>query len=156
VRSQVLIAPARGVSPVISAQLDAALSNYYSNNMTSTSPRIEKPRLQFAHIRSLYPRFQYTDIASHAAIVILPYQVHPALPSLPTFSLYFFFIYFSSSPFSTLSFLFLSHGIHLQVSFMSLFEFYRMGVPLFVPSPLLLTEWHMRYDRSCVLSERHL
>lgn len=152
-RSQVLIAPARGVSPVISQQMDAALSNYYANNMTSTSPRVEKPRLQFAHIRSLYPRFQYTDIASHAAIVILPYQVHPALPSFRTFFLCFFLIYISHSPFSTLSFsFFLSYGIHLQISFMSLFEFYRMGVPLFVPSPLLLTEWHMRYERSYILS----
>lgn len=102
-RSQVLIAPARGVSPVISAQLDAALFNYYANNMTSSAPLVEKPRLQFAHIRSLYPRFQYTDIASHAAIVILPYQVHPYLPSFPTFFLCLFLIYSSSSPFSTLS-----------------------------------------------------
>ena len=28
---------------------------------------------------------------------------------------------------------------------MSLFEFYRMGIPLFVPSPALLTDWHIRY-----------
>lgn len=34
---------------------------------------------------------------------------------------------------------------------MSLFEFYRMGLPLFVPSPILLTKWHMKYG---VLNER--
>ena len=31
--------------------------------------------LSFSHIRDLYPRFQYTDIAAHPAIVLLPYQV---------------------------------------------------------------------------------
>jgi len=30
-------------------------------------------------------------------------------------------------------------------SFMSFFEFYRLEVPMFVPSPDLLTEWHMTY-----------
>jgi hypothetical protein len=34
---------------------------------------------------------------------------------------------------------------------MSLFEFYRMEIPLFVPSPELLTEWHIKY---AVLNER--
>jgi hypothetical protein len=34
---------------------------------------------------------------------------------------------------------------------MSLFEFYRMEIPLFVPSPALLADWHMAYG---VLNER--
>ena len=34
-----------------------------------------KKILSFFHIRDLYPRFQYTDIAAHPAIVLLPYQV---------------------------------------------------------------------------------
>jgi len=34
---------------------------------------------------------------------------------------------------------------------MSLFEFYRMQIPLFVPSPKMLTRWHLKHR---VLSER--
>ena len=70
--------------------------------MTTSS---SSPSLAFAHIRDLYPHFQYSDLAAHPAIVVLPYQV----------------------------------------SFMSLFEFYRMEIPLFVPSLDLLTDWHMTY-----------
>lgn len=33
-----------------------------------------------------------------------------------------------------------------QVSFMSFFEFYRMEIPLFVPSVALLTEWQIKYN----------
>jgi hypothetical protein len=38
-----------------------------------------------------------------------------------------------------------------QLSFMSLFEFYRMKIPLIVPSAELLTSWHLQYR---VLNER--
>eukprot|EP01038_Epipyxis_sp_PR26KG_P011928 gene11928-15963_t len=38
-----------------------------------------------------------------------------------------------------------------QVSVMSFFEYYRMEIPLFVPSPELLTNWHINYQ---VLNER--
>lgn len=38
-----------------------------------------------------------------------------------------------------------------QVSFMTFFEFYRMAVPMFVPSPSLLATWHHRHQ---TLSER--
>jgi hypothetical protein len=38
-----------------------------------------------------------------------------------------------------------------QVSVMSLFEQYRMNIPLFFPSLDLLTEWHYKY---CVINER--
>lgn len=38
-----------------------------------------------------------------------------------------------------------------QVSVMSFFEYYRMGLPMFVPSPQLLVQWHMKYR---VLNER--
>ena len=37
-----------------------------------------------------------------------------------------------------------------QVSVMSFFEFYRMNIPIFVPSKKLLTEWHMKHE---ILSE---
>ncbi|CAF5192647.1 unnamed protein product, partial [Rotaria magnacalcarata] len=38
--------------------------------------------------------------------------------------------------------------IHIpyQVSLMSIFEQYRMNIPLFVPSLDLLTEWHYTYQ----------
>jgi len=101
----VLIAPARGVSGELSRQLHAALQNFITSSSRSTAITASSQTLTFAHIRDLYPHFQYSDLASHPAIVVLPYQV----------------------------------------SFMSLFEFYRMEIPLFVPSLDLLTDWHMTY-----------
>ena len=100
----VLIAPARGVSGELSRQLHVALQNFTSS-FSATTTSSSSPSLAFAHIRDLYPHFQYSDLAAHPAIVVLPYQV----------------------------------------SFMSLFEFYRMEIPLFVPSLDLLTDWHMTY-----------
>lgn len=41
--------------------------------------------------------------------------------------------------------------IPYQVSVMSLFEQYRMGVPIIAPGPKMLTDWHMRYG---MVSER--
>jgi hypothetical protein len=38
-----------------------------------------------------------------------------------------------------------------QVSFMLFFELYQMAVPLFLPSPALLAQWHLQHG---VLSER--
>lgn len=35
--------------------------------------------------------------------------------------------------------------IPYQVSIMSMFEYYRMNIPLFAPSLKLLTEWHMSW-----------
>lgn len=32
-----------------------------------------------------------------------------------------------------------------QVSFMSFFEYYRMQIPMLVPSPALLTDWYLTY-----------
>jgi len=101
----VLIAPARGVSGELSRQLHAALQNFITSSSRSTAITASSQTLTFAHIRDLYPHFQYSDLASHPAIAVLPYQV----------------------------------------SFMSLFEFYRMEIPLFVPSLDLLTDWHMTY-----------
>ena len=33
-----------------------------------------------------------------------------------------------------------------QVSFMSFFEYYRMGIPMFIPSPSLLARWDLHYN----------
>uniref|UniRef100_A0A7S2SSM8 Uncharacterized protein n=1 Tax=Rhizochromulina marina TaxID=1034831 RepID=A0A7S2SSM8_9STRA len=41
--------------------------------------------------------------------------------------------------------------IPYQVSIMSIFEYYRMSIPLFVPSPDLLSSWQLRYR---VMDER--
>ena len=67
--------------------------------------------LQIVPIRRLYPKFEYSDLARHRAVVVLPYQL----------------------------------------SFMSLFEYYRMQLPLLVPTPQLLADWHLHLG---VLSER--
>lgn len=66
---------------------------------------------EFHRVTDLYPSYSFRDLASHRAIVFLPYQV----------------------------------------SIMSFFEYYRIGVPLFVPSQKLLLRWDEEYD---VLSER--
>ena len=58
-----------------------------------------------SHSLQLYPHFEYTDLASHPAIVLLPYQV----------------------------------------STMGLFEYYRMNIPIFAPSPKLLARWQVKY-----------
>lgn len=69
---------------------------------TAKSPHITWP-LEFVSIREKYGRFEYSDLASHPAIVLIPYQV----------------------------------------SIMSLFEYYRMGIPLFAPSVKLLARWQI-------------
>lgn len=89
---------AKQVSSTISIITDTNNSLIKSNKKSS----ITKDNLHFSHIRDLYPEYKYTDLSSHTAIVLLPYQV----------------------------------------SFMSLFEFYRMEIPMFVPSPQLLASWH--------------
>jgi len=94
-RPEWLIGPGRGITPKLEEQLQQSSS---SSSKT------------FKKIRDLYPHFEYTDLASHPAIVLIPYQV----------------------------------------SIMSIFEYYRMSIPLFVPSPSLLAEWQIKYR---VLSE---
>lgn len=61
--------------------------------------------LEMHHIRGIYPKFEYEDLAKHKAIVHVPYQV----------------------------------------SVMSIFEQYRMNIPLFFPSLALLTQWHLKH-----------
>lgn len=44
--------------------------------LSSPSPALSSTTpIVLSHIRDLYPKFQYSDLASHPAIVILPYQV---------------------------------------------------------------------------------
>jgi hypothetical protein len=99
VRWEVLIAPARGVSGVLSKQLRIKLTEAreaggilkdsrfeghesrhtaYLQSEKSTiknRPALSPSNLAFAHIRDLYPHFEYSDIGSHPAMIVLPYQV---------------------------------------------------------------------------------
>jgi len=97
IKTEILLAPARGVNGKIAASLQDHTKQYNSNLCLGCNP------INIVPIRELYPYFKYEDIANHPAIVIIPYQI----------------------------------------SFMSFFEFYRMEIPMFVPSPELLTEWHL-------------
>ena len=85
---EILIAPARGVNPYLSKQLISAYKlkiDEENNDKNGNTDRIKgvkktksslaKDGYSFSHIRDLYPRFEYEDIASHPAIVIIPYQV---------------------------------------------------------------------------------
>lgn len=71
-----------------------------AQHRTAKSPHVTWP-LEFVSIREKYGRFEYSDLASHPAIVLIPYQV----------------------------------------SIMSVFEYYRIGIPLFAPTPALLARW---------------
>jgi hypothetical protein len=39
-------------------------------------PALSPSNLAFANIRDLYPHFEYSDIGSHPAMIVLPYQVY--------------------------------------------------------------------------------
>ncbi len=106
-RPEILITPARGVNSKISKELFDELKLYKesNNNIKLNNKIFGNDELKIVHIRDLYSYFKYTDISSHPALIILPYQV----------------------------------------SFMSFFEFYRMEVPMFVPTPELLAKWHLLY-----------
>jgi hypothetical protein len=82
--------------------------------------------IQFAKIRDLYSHFEYSDLVAHPAIVLIPYQVRkgPSLCKLQVAG---------------------HQGVTWQVSIMSIFEYYRMAIPLFVPSPSLLAKWQLKY-----------
>jgi hypothetical protein len=120
-RPEILLGPARGVHSAVQQQLLEALrlnvlhaTTAKRKNKASSSAadnNTTRPELKIVPIRQLYPHFEYTDLAAHPAIVLLPYQV----------------------------------------SLMSIIEFYRMQIPLFVPSARLLARWHLRYR---VLNER--
>lgn len=107
-KQEILIAPARGVNSKLAKELFDELGLYQKSiikNNNIKSNILQNNELKIAHIRDLYSYFKYTDISSHPALIILPYQI----------------------------------------SFMSFFEFYRMEIPMFVPTPELLAKWHLLY-----------
>lgn len=108
-RREVLLAPARGVHQTIQRNLQTSLVSF---NNANTQQKGSNLTIEIVPIRTLYPgHYQYDDLTTHPAVVILPYQV----------------------------------------SVMSVFELYRMGIPMFVPCVELLTSWHIQYH---MLSER--
>jgi hypothetical protein len=84
VRKEILIAPARGVNSILSMQLLTAFKYRTDHEKNGKNVKITEEKAKssllrdgfsFSQIRDLYPVFEYKDIASHPAIVILPYQV---------------------------------------------------------------------------------
>eukprot|EP00698_Gefionella_okellyi_P007975 TRINITY_DN1954_c0_g1_i1.p1 TRINITY_DN1954_c0_g1~~TRINITY_DN1954_c0_g1_i1.p1 ORF type:complete len:365 (+),score=43.45 TRINITY_DN1954_c0_g1_i1:541-1635(+) len=62
-RAEILVGPARGhIEPVVQTATQAARAAGL-NDMT------------FVGIRSLYARYQFSDLAAHPAVVVVPYQV---------------------------------------------------------------------------------
>ena len=131
-KREILIGPARGINSRLLEDLKSIFakllsnphtsdisdsnsnSNANSNTNTNTDTDtdnsafpalpVSPDSLYLSQIRELYPlHYEYSDIAAHRAMVLLPYQV----------------------------------------SVMSFFEYYRMELPMFVPSPALLTDWHL-------------
>eukprot|EP01032_Pedospumella_encystans_P020206 gene20206-22959_t len=114
-RPEILLGPARGVNPTVQRLMYEALTEYNKHTPNLSSGRQSGDnkgnKVIISPIRDIYTHFEYSDLAAHPAIVVLPYQV----------------------------------------SFMSLFEFYRMQIPLFVPTPELLAKWHLDHN---MLNER--
>lgn len=106
-RPEVLIGPGRlsfGAGLLVSGPKGIAKA---AENSSILSDSVYK---EFVPIRHLYKHYEFSDLASHPAIVLIPYQV----------------------------------------SIMSITEYYRMGIPLFSPSPELLTKWQ---EKATVVSE---
>ena len=112
-KPEILLCPStRPVAPPLYNELMRALDVFKKRyKQTHDKKTIADGGLLIAPVRSLYQKFEYSDLEAHPAIILMPYQL----------------------------------------SIMSFFEFYRIGIPMFVPSPQLLTHWHMKHS---VLKER--
>jgi len=112
-KGEILLCPStRPVAPPLYNELMSALDVFKKRyKQTHNKNTMADGGFLIAPVRSLYKKFEYSDLAAHPAIILIPYQL----------------------------------------SVMSFFEFYRMGIPMFVPSPQLLTHWHMKHS---VLKER--
>ena len=93
-------------------------------------------------IGEAYPgRFDYAQLARHPAVVLVPYATAASRlrrRRSPRFD---------RAVLSTAD----TFARRYQVSVMSLFEYYRMNLPIFAPTPELLLRWHRRFD---LLKER--
>ena len=122
-RYEILIAPSRDVNRALADELirlaagrrsydPLSLVSKLISGITSNVNPEEKghgptklPTYEIRPIRDIYSHYKYTDLASHPAVILIPYQV----------------------------------------SLMLFFELYSMNMPMFVPSPKLLTQWHLEY-----------
>jgi hypothetical protein len=84
---------------------------FFSKQLKESLNRLKFNNTVVVRTRDMYKHYEYSDLASHPAIIHVPYQV----------------------------------------STMSLFEQYRMSIPLLFPSLHLLTKWQYEYG---VVSER--
>jgi len=104
----VLLGPSHNVHSTVEKLLQDAL--FKARNATDKNAQKDMPKIM--QISHLYPgHFDYSELADHPAVVIIPYQV----------------------------------------SIMSFYEFYRMGIPIFLPTARLLTQWHVEHR---ILKER--
>ena len=113
-RNQILVGPGRGVSNELFGMLRKAADRRRGACKASAANKAlcgGGGSFDFRRIRDLYPHFEYSDLAAHPAVVLIPYQV----------------------------------------SIMSIFEYYRMGIPMFAPHPNLMAKWQLKYR---VMSER--
>jgi len=90
-RTEILIAPARGVSKALNRMLmqnvaKANLNRKLERSSDQKQQKQQQKMLKVAHIRDLYPHFKYSDIAAHPAIIILPYQIRFVLLHPSSFS----------------------------------------------------------------------
>lgn len=100
-RPQILIGPGRlsfGAGLLVSGPKGIVQAAANSTHLLDT------PYKEFVPIRQLYKHYEFIDLASHPAIVLIPYQV----------------------------------------SIMSIVEFFRVGIPMFAPSPNLLYQWQQK------------
>ena len=111
-----LVGPSRGVNGIIYKEMLDTIRNTTRDirreegiDLDLTPYHLNMPALY--HIRDIYPTYEFTDLAGHRGIVLIPYQV----------------------------------------SLMSFFEYYRMGIPIIAPSARLLSVWQVNYT---VMNER--
>ncbi|UJR36827.1 hypothetical protein I4U23_029540 [Adineta vaga] len=90
------------VAPIHESEFDT----YFRALIKKSLQSHQEHEIEIVPIRKIYPNYEYSDLASHPAIIHVPYQV----------------------------------------SVMSLFEQYRMNIPLLFPSLDLLTQWHFEYN----------
>jgi hypothetical protein len=91
------------LAPVHSESFESLFWTWYKE--AHSRLQVQPVNTLLSGLRTLYPRYQYEDLAAHRGIVYVPYQV----------------------------------------SVMSMFEQYRMNVPLWFPSVRLLAQWQVQY-----------
>ncbi|KAG2388533.1 hypothetical protein C9374_000697 [Naegleria lovaniensis] len=105
VRTEILLGPYRDNLNYPSFDEQIALKHPIMTDLSNAAAKT-KTKLTFVRMRIIYPQYSISDLASHPAIVLIPYQV----------------------------------------SVMSFFEYYRLNIPLFVPSLSLMIKWQLEHN----------